>query len=141
VDVDALARDLKVAMGRVVRRLRQAHQPGELTLTEVSVLARLDRDGPASPGALAESERVRPQAMANTLAALEQRELVARTPDPFDGRRVAMSITADGRRVLLDRRARSVAVLTGALGEAFSEDELRQLAEAVPLLEKLADHL
>src|SRR5262245_38316094 len=128
-------------MGRVVRRLRQAHQPGELTLTEVSVLARLDRGGPASPGALAESGGGRPQAMANTLAALEQRGLVARTPDPFDGRRVAMSVTADGRRLLLDRRARSVAVLTGALGEAFSEGELAQLAEAVPLLEKLADHL
>src|SRR5436853_2010628 len=102
-------------MGREVRRLRQAHQPGELTLTEVSVLARLDRDGPASPGGLAESERVRPQAMANTLAALEQRELVTRTPDPFDGRRVAMSITSSGRRLLLGRRSHTVAVLTGAL--------------------------
>jgi DNA-binding MarR family transcriptional regulator len=141
VDVDALGRDLKVALGRVVRRIRQAQRPGELTLTEASLLARLERNGPASPGVLAESERVRPQAMGNTLAALEQHGLVARTPHPFDGRRVEMSITAAGRGMLLDRRARSVAALTEALGAAFTPAELKQLADAVPLLEKLADHL
>ena len=60
--------DLRVVLGRIVRRLRQAHAAGDLTLSEISVLSRLDRDGPATPGALADAERVRPQAMGATLA-------------------------------------------------------------------------
>jgi DNA-binding MarR family transcriptional regulator len=135
------ATDLRVALGRIVRRLRQAHRPGELTLSEVSVLSRLDRDGPATPGALAVDERVRPQAMGATLAALEQRGLVARMPDPDDGRRVSMSVTDAGRRVLHDRRSASTRRMTRALVDGLTPDERHRLAEVIPLLERLADHL
>jgi DNA-binding MarR family transcriptional regulator len=132
--------DLRVAFGRVVRRLRQAHTPGELTLSEISVLARLDREGPNTPGALAEGERVRPQAMGATLDALEQRGLVARSADPGDGRRVRMSATADGQRLLTDRRQlNNQRVVTALAG--FSPAEQRRFAEVVPLLERLADAL
>jgi DNA-binding MarR family transcriptional regulator len=140
-DEERAAADLRVALGRIVRRLRQAHEPGELTLSEVSVLSRLDRDGPATPGVLAGGERVRPQAMGTTLAALEQRGLVARMPDPEDGRRVSMSITEDGRQVMFDRRSASVARLTRALADGFSPEERRRLFEIIPLLDRLADAL
>jgi DNA-binding MarR family transcriptional regulator len=141
VDVDVVARDLRVAVGRVVRRLRQAHEPGELTLSEISVLARLDRDGPATPGVLAHGERVKPQAMGTTLAALEQRGLVARMPDPADGRRVTMSVTEPGRRLLLDRRSESTRRLTEALAETFTPEERQRLLDVIPLLDRLADGL
>jgi DNA-binding MarR family transcriptional regulator len=133
--------DLKVALGRIVRRLRQSHAPGELTLSETSVLSRLDRDGPATPGALAEGERVRPQALGATLAVLEQRDLVHRTGDPLDGRRVLISIADEGRRLLLDQRSRSVQAVTTALATGFTAGEQRQLIAAIPLLERLADRL
>jgi DNA-binding MarR family transcriptional regulator len=133
--------DLKVVLGRLVRRLRQGHAPGELTLSELSVLSRLDRDGPATPGTLADGERIRPQAMGATLAVLEQRKLVDRSADPADGRRCLMSVTGQGRRVLLDRRTRSVHAVTTALAEGFTTAEQRQLIAIIPLLERLADQL
>jgi DNA-binding MarR family transcriptional regulator len=140
-DLERAAFDLRLALARIVRRLRQAHEPGDLTLSEVSVLSRLDQDGPATPGALAGGERVRPQAMGNTLAALEQRGLVARMPDPEDGRRVSMSATETGRQLLLDRRSASTRRVTHALAERFSADEQRRLIEIIPLLDRLADSL
>src|SRR4051812_36119538 len=140
-DEERAAWDLRVALGRVVRRLRQAHEPGELSLSELSVLGRLDRDGPATPGALAGGERVRPQAMGNTLAALEQRGLVARMPDPDDGRKVSMSATEAGRQLLLDRRSARTRRMTRALAEGFPPEERRRLVDAVPLLDRLADSL
>jgi DNA-binding MarR family transcriptional regulator len=140
-DLERAAFDLRLALARIVRRLRQAHEPGDLTLSEVSVLSRLDRDGPATPGALAGDERVRPQAMGNTLAALEQRGLVARMPDPEDGRRVSMSATETGRQLLLDRRSASTRRVTRALADGFSADEQRRLIEIIPLLDRLADSL
>jgi DNA-binding MarR family transcriptional regulator len=133
--------DLRVVLGRIVRRLRQAHAPGEVTLSELSVLSRLDREGPATPGALAVDERVRPQAMGATLATLEQRGFVGRSPDAGDGRRVLMSVTAAGRRVLVDHRSLNTRWMADALAEGFSEAEQRRLISMIPLLERLADRL
>ncbi|MEU2056008.1 MarR family winged helix-turn-helix transcriptional regulator [Streptomyces bungoensis] len=116
-DTAALAAALRLAMGRIVRRLRQAHAVGYLTLSGVSVLARLAAAGPDSPGALAELERVRPQAMATTLAGLVQRGLVGRAPDATDGRRSIVSITEAGRTVLAERRSESVGRLAHALDD------------------------
>lgn len=130
--------DLRVALGRVVRRLRQGHAAGELTLSEISVLSRLDREGPTTPGGLADEERVRPQAMGATLAGLEHRELVERRPHAEDGRRVVMSVTAAGTQILLDRRSANTERVARALAEGFSAQEQRRLAEAIPLLERLA---
>jgi DNA-binding MarR family transcriptional regulator len=141
VDASRVASDLHVALGRVVRRLRQGHVPGDLTLSEASVLARLDRAGPATPGELAAGERVRPQAMCATLAALEGRGLVVRAGDPADGRRVLMSVTHSGRQLLVDRRGVKAARMARALGRGFTDDELRLLADAAPLLERVADML
>jgi DNA-binding MarR family transcriptional regulator len=132
---------LRIAVGRIARRLRQAHAVGELTLAEVSVLARLERQGPAAPGALAELERVRPQAMGTTLAALEERGLVQRAPDAADGRRVVISVTAAGRELIDDRRCASTQRIDRALSEEFTNAERAQLLDALPLLERLAERL
>lgn len=134
------SRDLRVALGRVVRRLRQGYVAGELTLTESSVLSRLDREGPATPGALAELEHVRPQAMGATLAGLVERDLVERRPDTEDGRKVLMSVTEAGIRLMTDRRSHSTQRVATALA-GFSPAERERLAEAIPLLERLADAL
>ena len=141
LDASRVASDLHVALGRLVRRLRQGHVPGDLTLSEASVLSCLDRRGPATPSELAAEERVRPQAMCATLAGLERRELVARAGDPTDGRRVLMSVTDGGRQLLVDRRGVKAARLARALAAGFTEDEQRRIADATPLLERLAGML
>jgi DNA-binding MarR family transcriptional regulator len=79
--------------------------------------------------------------MGTTLAALEQRGLVTRMPDPDDGRRVSMSVTEAGRQVLLDRRSASIRRMTRALAEGFTPEERRRLIEIIPLLDRLADSL
>ncbi|MGN5377687.1 MarR family transcriptional regulator [Streptomyces sp. MUSC 14] len=140
MDTIALAVGLRLAMGRTVRRLRQAHAVGDVSLSGVSVLARLARTGPDSPGSLAESERVRPQAMAATLTGLEQRGLVSRAPDTADGRRAIVSLTDEGRTMLEQRRSESVTRLAHALDE-FTPHERQALQDVLPLLDRLAERL
>ncbi|WP_406177002.1 MarR family winged helix-turn-helix transcriptional regulator [Streptomyces sp. NBC_00996] len=135
-----LASALRLAVARITRRLRQAHAVGDVSLSGVSVLARLAADGPASPGSLADLERVRPQAMATTLAVLEQRGLLRRTPDPTDGRRSIVTVTDDGRAMLAARRSESVQRLADVLDE-FTPQERATLAAALPLLDRLAERL
>jgi DNA-binding MarR family transcriptional regulator len=137
-----LAAALRVGIGLLVRRLRQLGPNAEdLTLSETSALARLDRGGPMSAAALARQEQISPQSMGTTLARLQVRGLVARQPDPHDGRRVLVSLTPAGDRVLHARRAARTETLAAALADGFTAAERRTLAEAATLMERLAERL
>jgi DNA-binding MarR family transcriptional regulator len=138
---DEVAAALRVSIGLVVRRLRQVRVEGELTLSESSALARLDRDEPATASALARLEQISPQSMGATLAALEGRGLVDRATDPKDGRRVVLSVTPAGREVLSNRRAVRTERLAQALSTEFTAAELEHLLATARLLERLAQRI
>ena len=88
---------------------------------------------------LAGAEGVRPQSMATIVAALEQRGLIERTPDPEDGRRQVISLTIAGRRrAESDRRVRDE-WLARAIQERYSERERRVILDALALLERLTE--
>jgi DNA-binding MarR family transcriptional regulator len=140
-DVNDVAGALRVSMGLLVRRLRQAKAEGDLTPPESSALARLNRGGPATSAALARLEQISPQSMGATLAGLEARGLVERGSDPEDGRRVVISLTEAGLRALQDRRNAGTASLAQALSTGFTRSELEQLLAVVPLIERLAESI
>ena len=140
-DVHDIAAALRVSVGMLLRRLRQVRPDDELSLPESSALARLDRIGPATPGALAKVEQISPQSMGATLAALEARGLIERHSDPADGRRVVLSVTQAGLELLRNKRGARTEQLAQALSAGFTPAELRQLAAAAPLLERLAQSI
>ena len=138
-DVDRVAGALRVVIGQLVRRLRQVQVEGELTLSESSALSRLDRGGPTTSSALAKLEQISPQSMGATLASLEAQGLVARSPDPEDGRRIQLSVTGTGQQALWSRRTARTERLAQALATGFTPAEVARLADAVPLLERVAE--
>jgi len=140
-DVRDVAAALRVSMGLLLRRLRQVRVAGGLSVPETSALGRLDRYGPASSAELARSEQISPQSMGATLSALEARELIARGPDPDDGRRVVLSVTEAGRQLLRTKRDAQTDQLARALAAGFTQQELEQLRAAAPLLERLAQEI
>lgn len=134
----AAARDIRVLFSRLRRRLKDVADNG-LTPSQTAVLTRLRKEGPSSASALAGAEQIRPQSMATILAALRQRGLVERTPDPNDGRRQVVSLNAAGRkRAETDRRAREE-WLARAIHERYTEAERRVIVDALSLLERLTD--
>jgi DNA-binding MarR family transcriptional regulator len=74
-----------------------------------------------------------------TLAALEEQDFVARTPDPDDRRQSVVAITESGRRTLASVRAAKHGWLVQALAGELDEAELRTLAEATALMERLVE--
>ncbi len=140
-DVSEVAGALRVAVGLLVRKLRQPLKEGELTIAESSALGRLERSGPATSSALARLDRISPQSMGVTVAALLERGLVERSRDPEDGRRIVLSITEAGRRTVHDKRGARTEQIAAALRDGFSDDELGQLKAAAALLERLAEKL
>lgn len=131
-----LAHELRETLGRVVRRLRA--EPGP-SVGRLAVLGRLDRDGPSSISDLAARERMRPQSMAQTVHDLEADDLVSRRPDPTDGRRAFVELTATGRDLLRTTRAGRETWLTDVLERELDPDERRLLHEALALLRRIAD--
>ena len=131
-----LAHELRETLGRVVRRLRA--EPGP-SVARMAVLGRLDRDGPSSISALAVCERMRPQSMAQIVHDLETAGLVSRRPDPADGRRAFVELTAVGLDTLKSTRASRETWLTEALERELDADERALVHEALALLRRIAD--
>ncbi|MFD4899414.1 MarR family winged helix-turn-helix transcriptional regulator [Streptomyces sp. NPDC057699] len=131
------AREVRVVYSRLRRRLRETYDRGELTPSQTSVLSRLDKDGEASVSDLAAAERVRHQSVATIAGALEERGLVARRPDPKDGRRQLVFVTESGHAFLEDRRRAGEGWLASALEEQCTEEERRMLLEATAVLERI----
>ena len=143
-DASKVAPDLRLAVGRLARRLRQLYalrRGEELTFIELALLSRLHRDGPASASRLANGERVTAQAVGAAVAALHQRGLVQRTPDPHDRRKTIVSLTDPGRSALTLREQAVIDRMVQAVASGYTPAERRQLAAAAPLLERLADLL
>ena len=140
-DVNEVAAAVRIAVGMLVRKLRQVPAADDLTLAETSALSMLDRGGPATSSDLAKLDRISPQSMGATIGALEQRGLVVRRRDPGDGRRIVLSVSEAGRQVINDRRSARTERLAAALRGGFTDAELDQLLAAAPLLERLAEKL
>jgi DNA-binding MarR family transcriptional regulator len=135
---ETVATALTSGLGLLYRRLRRPLTEGELTLPERSALSRIERKGPTTAAVLAKQEQISPQSMGATLAELEQRGLIVRTPDPDDGRRMILSLTTTGRAAVHAKRAARNALVTQALASDFTAEERAQLFAAAPLLERLA---
>jgi DNA-binding MarR family transcriptional regulator len=131
------ARDLVAVVSRLRRRLREVAVDGDLTPSQTSVLIRLAKEGPASASALAAAERVRPQSMAATLAALQGEELIRRDQDPEDGRRQLVTLTAVGTERFEGSRQARREWLARALQDGYTEAERHTILKALALLERL----
>jgi DNA-binding MarR family transcriptional regulator len=133
------ARDLRVMFSRLRRQLRQVSTGSDLTPSQTAVLTRLWKEGTSSASALAAAERVRPQSMATILAGLTRHGLIRRAPDPDDGRRQVISLTAAGRRRAESDRQVREEWLGRAMQERYSERERRVILDALSLLQRLTD--
>ena len=135
----SLAGELRISLGKLIRRVREQAHPGDFTSAQKSVLLRLDRDGPATVSALARAESVRPQSMRITVAGLEAMKAVRGKPDPTDGRQTLVDLTPGFRKTLKASRAAKDDWLVRALQAQLSPQEQGELAAAVKLLQRLAD--
>jgi DNA-binding MarR family transcriptional regulator len=140
-DAPALAVQLGLAMTRLRSRLRleQVSVTTGQTMSQLSVLGRIGEGGPITASALAQAEHVRAQSIAETVTVLKKQGLVEARPDPTDGRKSLLSVTADGRRLIdsiVDLRG---AWLARAIEQNVGDDEREVLAQAAEIMLRVAD--
>jgi DNA-binding MarR family transcriptional regulator len=139
-DVAELASQLRLAVARLNRRIRQqaALTGEELTASTQAALASIERLGAVTLGELAAVEQVQPPSMTRIVARLEEWGYVTRVVDPTDRRVARVEITESGRELLALSRTRKDAFLAQRIAE-FDASEQALLARALPLLERLQD--
>ena len=135
--VSALATELRALVGTLRRRLREQAAVGDLAPSQISVLLRLEREGPATTSGLARLEGMRPQSMGTVIASLQAAGLVAGSPDPADGRQTLLSLTESCRTWIEAGRSARQDWLARTLQARLSPEEHDRLAEAVELLKRL----
>lgn len=131
----ALAERLRIAVGRLARRLRQ-QTLGDLTPSQSSVLATLDRRGAMPMGRLAEIEAISRPSTTGIVSKLMDKGLVLKRDNPEDGRSAIVAISPEGAKLLQRRRQERNAFLAKAV-ESLSDDERLVLARAAELIERI----
>jgi DNA-binding MarR family transcriptional regulator len=132
-----IASNLRVALMRTVRRLKR-ETDGEHSISVVAALGSLNSRGPFTLSEWAEAEGVSRPSMTVMAGNLLNQNLIAKEPDPDDGRLVRVHVTNAGKRVLEQSRTRRNAYLAKRLG-ALTSAELRILDEAATILLRLVE--
>jgi DNA-binding MarR family transcriptional regulator len=133
--IHTLAESLRSVVGEFVRATRD--KAGTPSSAQSETLGVLGRQGPMSIAGLAEHRRVKHQSMRVVVAQLESEALVMRSASPTDRRSQLVALTAAGlARVQAARDARNQQIEM-ALATALSAQERQQLAEAIPLIQRM----
>ena len=138
-DPTGAAEALAVLVPKLRRRLREHGTLGDLTPSQVAVLLRIERDGPATAARLAQAESMRPQSMGAIVAALQDLGFLESSPDPDDGRQTILSLTAACKKRIKANRAARRDWLSELIRTKLSAAEQKQLAQSIELLQRLAD--
>ena len=100
----------------------------------MSALSVLVFGGPKTLGELAAAERVKPPTMHRIVAGLKRSGLVRIHSDGKDARKIHISVTAKGERLLQEARARRIQALAETLVD-LDADELDTLRRAAEIIE------
>jgi DNA-binding MarR family transcriptional regulator len=132
-DTRALASDLSLAVVRLTRHLRGRRVDAQVSLTQLSALATLARDGAMTPGNLAAREKVQPPSMTRVIASLVDLGLVERAAHPTDGRQIIVTLSDAGHALIADETHAREAWMNERLS-GLDEDQLKTLRDAVGII-------
>ncbi len=123
---------------QLARNRFEAALPDGLKVSQFGVLNHLVRlGGEWGPARLAAAFQVTKGAMTNTLNRLDKRGLIEIKADPIDGRGKLVTLTEAGREM----RERCINNIGPIIGELSNELSDKELAVALPVLEKVRKFL
>jgi DNA-binding MarR family transcriptional regulator len=132
-----LANRLRPVLLRIARELRREIHSLGVTGGQVSLLIQIKRAPGITASALAERERISAPGMSGHIARLEAAKLIERTR-AADRRRIGLTLTAAGDKVLTTVRKRRTAWLAEHL-KGLTDEERETIEAALPALERLLE--
>ncbi len=136
IDTLTIADRLRPVLLQVGRELRREAREVGVSPEQVSILVAIKYTPGIGVRDLATRERVSPPALSNHVDRLERDGLVSRTPDASDRRRVGLTLTDEGQRVLRRVRSRRTAWLATRL-RGLEPEDLEAIEAAIEPLGRL----
>jgi DNA-binding MarR family transcriptional regulator len=119
----------------LLRRARKQDVLAHQAPAQLSALSVLVFGGPTALGQLAAAEQVKAPTMSRIVAGLKRSGLARIETDSKDARRIRVTATAKGERLLQQARRRRIRLLATTLRD-LQETELRTLKRAAELMEQ-----
>jgi DNA-binding MarR family transcriptional regulator len=135
-DPVALANDLRPILLRLSRELRKETEDLGVTGRQVTLLWLIRNHPGLSLRELAAEERISAPALSGHVDRLEKAGLIGRARDDTDRRRVGLTLTEEGARLLKRVRARRTSWLADRL-KGLEPDELEAVEAAIEPLRAL----
>lgn len=132
--------DLRTVVGRLIKKLRKESATGQqLSLTERSTLSLLQQHKQMLPSELAAMEKITNQSMSAILNHLLERGYIIRTASAIDKRKVHISLSAEGEKIMLQVRNEREKWLAKAIAETCTKEEQDLLKQVIKPLTKIVD--
>jgi DNA-binding MarR family transcriptional regulator len=135
-DPVTVANELRPVLLRLARELRRETEQLGVTSRQGTLLWLIRRNPGLSLRELAAEERISAPALSGHVDRLEKAGLIARARDEGDRRRVGLTLTEDGDRLLRRVRARRTTWLADRL-RGLDDDDVARIEAAIEPLERL----
>jgi DNA-binding MarR family transcriptional regulator len=136
IDATELANELRPVLLRLARELRKETEQLGVTSRQVTLLWLIRLNPGMSLRELAAEERISAPALSGHVDRLEKAGLIARVRDEGDRRRVGLTLSEEGDKLLRRVRARRTTWLADRL-RGLDDDELAALERAIEPLGRL----
>lgn len=111
----------------------------QYSMTELHTVGLLNRNAFLLPSELATLTRIKTQSMSQILKKMEERGVILRTPSTDDKRKVFISLTPSGKKMVDRTRYERDEWLKETIDCTLTGSEKILLANALPVLKKLAN--
>jgi len=139
-NVNEIAENLRRVISRLLKILKNQTKNDELlSLTERFTLTSIYQYSEILPSELAVMEKVTAQSMSQIINKLLEHGFIKKTPSRTDKRKVIISITATGEKIVEKRRSEKQEWLAQSILEKTTQKEKELLVNAIKVLAKLAD--
>lgn len=134
-----LTSSLRMAVAALHKGLRrQASYTSSYSMTELETINLIARNNYILASELAMRTRITTQSMSQILKKLETQGLIRRTGSEHDKRKVHISLTAEGEKLVKQNRYERDVFLQKRIETLLTAKEVALLEKVVPILDKLA---
>lgn len=138
MDTVELASSLRHVVSSLHKGLRkQSSEVNSYSMTEMETIGHLFRNPSLLPTELAALTRVKTQSMSQILGKMERQGIIKRTPSKQDKRKVYISLSTSGKKLVEKTRYERDEWLRAIIETSLSAKEKDILIKALPILNKL----
>jgi len=141
MDLLELSSSLRAAVAAIHKSLRkQSSAVKAYSMTEIETIAHLFNHSSLLPTELASLTNIKTQSMSQILARFETKGLIKRTRSSTDKRKVYISLSASGKKMVESTKYERDEWLKGVIEKSLSAREKQLLSRAIPVLNKLVEN-